>query len=554
MRIDANIRHVAPPPWRSARPGFANHVAALGRNWTAEFFVLGLIGFLSLATLIAIFFENSGYFAYSLDAPYVHLSLAEQIRAGHYGINTGENVAPSSSILFPFLLSLLSYAGFGQYSALAICFASTLAIGWLFCRLADEARIPFRRLSRPALLVASLAAILSLNLIGLEFTGLEHSLHTALALGSLLGCVRFVRRGMVDWWWLLCVVIQPLVRFEAVALLAIEVAILVVYGRYWHAIGVAAACVILIGGFAFYLDTLGLSLLPNSVLERSSILAAGLGEAAGARGNLAIQLFLNVKGNLVSYGGAQIAIVTAMILARLAGPGRADRVTLTTIAFAALVSLAQLTGGSFGSYSRYEIYVMAIDFAALAIVYRRAIASWCLRADLWRVALVAALVVFAFAGYARRSIATPAASVDVYDQQYQLQRYVTKFYRGPVAIDHIGWITYRNPYYVLDLYGVGSEDAHRAMHGDPPVEWMNRLARQHDIGLAIVYPNLNPNLPREWQPVAQMTLTGRNHTAAGPTVVFMAVRDSDRAKIARSLMRFEPTMPRGVALKFVSQP
>lgn len=256
----------------------------------------------------------------------------------------------------------------------------------------------------------------------------------------------------------------------------------------------------------------------------------------------------------MSYGGAQIAIMTAMILVRLAGPGRADRVTLTAIAFAASVSLAQLTGGSFGSYSRYEIYVMAIDFAALIIVYRRTIASWCLRANLWRVVLVAALIVFAFVGYARRGIATPAASVDVYDQQYQLQRYVTKFYRGPVAIDHIGWITYRNPYYVLDLYGVGSEDAYRAMRGDPQVGWMNRLARLHDIGLAIVYPNLNPKLPREWQPVARMTLTSRNHTAAGPTVVFLAVQDADRAKIVRSLLRFEPTMPRGVALTFAKSP
>lgn len=288
MRIDADIRHVAPPPRRSGYLGYVNDAAALRRTWPAEVFVFGIIAILSAATLIAILFENGGYFAYSLDAPYVHLSLAEQICAGHYGINAGENVAPSSSILYPFLPSLLSYAGFGQYSALAVCFASTLAIGWLFCRLADEARIPFRRLSRPALLVASLAAILSLNLIGLEFTGLEHSLHTALALGSLLGCVRFVRRGRVDWWWLACVVIQPLVRFEAVALLAIEVAILLVYCRYWHAMGVAAACVILIGGFAYYLDTLGLSLLPNSVLERSSILAAGLNEGTEARGNLAI--------------------------------------------------------------------------------------------------------------------------------------------------------------------------------------------------------------------------------------------------------------------------
>jgi hypothetical protein len=35
-----------------------------------------------------------GHFSYSLDDPYIHLALAQQIIRGHYGLNPGEVSAP----------------------------------------------------------------------------------------------------------------------------------------------------------------------------------------------------------------------------------------------------------------------------------------------------------------------------------------------------------------------------------------------------------------------------------------------------------------------------
>lgn len=42
---------------------------------------------------------------YTLDDPYIHLSLAENLLRGHYGVNLDEVASPSSSILYPFLLA-----------------------------------------------------------------------------------------------------------------------------------------------------------------------------------------------------------------------------------------------------------------------------------------------------------------------------------------------------------------------------------------------------------------------------------------------------------------
>ena len=61
---------------------------------------------LGLAALVGgILLLNGGHFAYSLDDPYIHLALAENLAAGHYGLNLDEPSSPSSSILWPLLLA-----------------------------------------------------------------------------------------------------------------------------------------------------------------------------------------------------------------------------------------------------------------------------------------------------------------------------------------------------------------------------------------------------------------------------------------------------------------
>src|SRR5918998_1175737 len=65
---------------------------------------LGAWGLLVLAIVAGMLVLPHGAIFYTLDDPYIHLALAERIALGHYGINFGEVTAPSSSILWPFLL------------------------------------------------------------------------------------------------------------------------------------------------------------------------------------------------------------------------------------------------------------------------------------------------------------------------------------------------------------------------------------------------------------------------------------------------------------------
>src|SRR4051812_21970514 len=72
---------------------------------SAPYVVFGLAVVVQLAAILLL---NGGMFVYCLDDAYIHLSLADRIGSGTYGINAGEWSAPASSILWPFLLALFS--------------------------------------------------------------------------------------------------------------------------------------------------------------------------------------------------------------------------------------------------------------------------------------------------------------------------------------------------------------------------------------------------------------------------------------------------------------
>jgi len=504
---------------------------------------------------------NTGHFVYPFDASYVHLALASQIATGHYGINPGEAAAPSSTIIYPYLVAFVSALGVGQLAPLTINVAATIAIGLLLCELARESGLHLSELPVTSLALLAAALALSTNLIGIELGGLEHSLHVALTVASLLGLVRFLQRRKADWWWLGCIALLPLVRFEAAALAVLDIGLLLTFRKFRHAAVVTAFLIICVGGFGLYLHSLGLPWLPSSVLSKSEVASAAAANlSSSARGGLVVKIVGNLNNNLHAYGGAQIAVMVAALLAvfvRSANPVecfRSDPVKAVVASFAALVSIAHLTGGSLNSYSRYEIYVMALDLCALAVVYREPLNAWLRTATFPAHIIVAVMLVFIFSGYARRTLVTPASATNVYDQSYQLRRFVVQFYHHSVAVNHLGLINYRNPEYVLDLSGRGSEPARRAIATRQPGNWIERLteASKHDVDLAIIYPNLGPPLPPFWHEVARMDVSGRPHTLPGNTVVFYAREKDEIATIVDYLHRFAPTLPPSVLLTILA--
>jgi hypothetical protein len=124
-----------------------------------------------------------------------------------------------------------------------------------------------------------------------------------------------------------------------------------------------------------------------------------------------------------------------------------------------------------------------------------------------------------------------------------MHRFATQFWHAPVAVNDIGLVSYDNPNYVLDLWGLGSEAARRVRGQEAGAAWMDRLTRQSDTELAMIYPEWFPTLPADWHLVGMLRLRHGYLVNGGRQVGFYATIPAAVPRIAAALREFVPTLP-----------
>lgn len=540
---------LAPPAHRPA-------ARARETGTTTAAILAGLVLALFLVALAGVLMATGGAVLYTLDDPYIHLALAEELLKGHYGINPGEAASASSSILYPLLLAAGLKLGLGQAAPLALNLACTLGLVAVLARYLARLGLPPAGTGLPARLALGLALVLGLNLVGLAFTGLEHSLHLLVTAGALLGLLVFLEEERAEAWWLACLVAEPLVRFEGMGVLAGCLAVVALRGRWRLAGGVAAAAAGCLLAYVLAMRALGLPPLPSSVLVKSASAASG---SSGELLALPLGLLKTVWHNVVTRAGlilvaGALALGSAVVAAPRLVLARGEAGTRAGIALAGFLMLAaHLALGSTGWFERYEIYALLAAGMGVVVLARAPLAR-ALGADRPFLAVAAALGAIAvMTPYATATFLTGAAARNVYLQQYQMHRFVTEYLRGPVAVNDLGWVAYRNDAYVLDLWGLGSEAARIARAADnrapdPSAAWLDRLARENGADLAMIYDSWLPRRPATWVRLGQLNLGGRVITSAGDTVAFYATRPGAAPDLTAKMRAFANTLPAPASL------
>ena len=311
--------------------------------------------------LASLLLSNGGRFTYSLDDAYVHLALAESISGGTYGINVGEPSSPSSSILWPFLLVPLIGWRSGELVPLfvnAACAFATLAV---FARIVSASLGEGSRERRVGQVYLLLMLVGATNVVGLLFTGMEHSLHQLLTALAVLGIVRVGNTGP-RWLWPV-LALGPLVRYEGLAV-TVPLLFLLIYRGVGRKAAIATTAVVAagLGAFSLFLVSLDLGPMPASITAKSRLVWTGID--AGA-------LWNNVQGNLDRSQGDFLAVsLLALVLAAVRGRDAEDR----RLAVAgALAVVLHLVFGQIGWYHRYEMYMWTCSVLLLIYLYRESV-------------------------------------------------------------------------------------------------------------------------------------------------------------------------------------
>ena len=497
--------------------------------WTIAVYIVACI--ITLVRVVAI---NDGHFVFALDDPYIHLALSEQIAHGTYGINPGEASSPSSSLLWPLLLVPFARASWQALVPLFLNFIAGLAAATLLARLVAMWPGDRSRWNTVGRFASAGLLIFAANLVVLTFIGMEHTLQVLLAAVCAYGVLRCVHNQPVPTWVLIGVALGPSVRYEAVGLTFLLVFALAVRGRYRAAALLGAGAITPLLLFSLFLHHLGLPILPLSVLVKGQQLASG-----GSIAHRVLDIARMAYHGIRSEPQRALLFVLTMTVAALALTQRDLRARWITL-FAAGVLAMHLLVGRFGWFHRYEVYIVLFGvLIALDMLHSR-----------WKVPALLSICILLIAGrdYLRATPQIARASHEIYMQPYQTHRFVDAFYRGNIALNDMGLVSYRRPpsVRIVDLWGLASLEASR--HPEKSPAWLDEITRREHTDLVVITRSWYPGVAPSWIPLGGLCMASSQDMliASDACASYYATSPAAAIQLSAQLQQFALTLPASV--------
>lgn len=493
---------------------------------------------------------NNGYFTYTLDDAYIHLAVAENIARGEYGINANEFSSPSSSILWPFLL-----APFARYSGavwivflLNVCVA--IVVLYVVWKILDHY---FHQCKSKLSLITVLLLLLipATGIIGLIFTGMEHLLQVCFIVLMLYSIVKELHGEYNFQLMLVSIVVSSLIRYENLSFCLFGIAFLYARGKTNDAIIAFSVMALLHILFALFLYWNQSSLLPTSVMVKRNFLRHEIFPLSH------LLETLNTDFGLL-YGSLTVVFIVCSLLLRTSDKRLLSMGTAFVLLLHLLYGNTQNYGSlatAWGYFFRYEMYIWTLVLLTLLIISKDFIMQHFQRTPMITI-LVFMLIEMTICARTNIVLFTiPHASNNIYEQHFQMHRFVTHFYKKNVAVNDIGYVSYRNDSYVLDLWGLASKEAWKLRTNFPgKTAWIDSVMQAKNVSVAMLYESWFPFLPESFTKVAELSLTKNTITASEHLVSFYAAEQSEIENIERALREFQNTLPDKNMLVVVRKP
>jgi len=525
---------------------FANRKSRFIWTWCLIWAVL------MVAVILFSFGFTEGRLVFTLDDPYIHLAVAENIIQGGYGVNSAEYSSPSSSVIFPFILAVFEFLGAGPVGLLVLNVVLAgitvwLALDFLWKQLMDgqdEASRLFPNL-------IAIPVLFSLSPIALPLLGMEHTLHVFLVVLIIRGLIAIAEGQQVSWFLLtLAIVTLPFVRFEGFALAFAALAMIAFYG-YWRLSATVVG--LIIAGMTVwmtFLHGLGLPIWPSSVLVKSKTIARIFyPDETPITGASAFDVVSSkISGGLWQgvFTFSVVCLLTYFVLQARHSPLKSNSRALVALVVVAVL-FAHIVAGSYGWFFRYEVYAVTLLALCSVFILAPTLRKWTALGKLnikVGYIIIAAII---FSPYAYAAFKTPFAARGIYHQQYQMHRFATEYFSRSVAVNDLGLVSYQNSNHVTDLYGLSSERARR-LHAQSRMNaaTIDALVKDDGVEFAMIYePVFKGAVPSRWCFMGELIAIPVSSTFG--TVQFYAVEPAVAPKMHFALNEFARSLPTAVS-------
>lgn len=529
-------------------------VRTIGKHWPLILAVVVL--WMTMGALLhSAMARTDGHLIYVLDDPYIHMAIAKNFAAnGVWGVTKGGFSSSTSSLLWPLLLALI-YRLAGPNEVTPFILNVLFATAFLCVIYAMWSRYSVSGASAAAGL---LAMVYFAPLSPLVFCGQEHILHCLLAVPVVYLSARVLcekpgsgsRGSSAGFLLLLLFPMLVMARYESLFILFVVCLLLAGRGRIGYAYLLGGLGVVPVVVYGMLSVSKGWGFLPNPILLKGNTNIKTLKGIAQAIVYMERQIMQNPLMFLVLAG----SVILLYMLYRRSGTIRQE----PTMVFAILVpvTLMHLAFARVGWFFRYEAYLVSLGmFGAVAAYMRGELGSWRTKGQGTRFALLASVFLVVGLPLLDRAFwshwQTPRGSQNIYEQQYQMGRFLQSYYEGEsVAANDIGAVDYLADTRCLDLYGLANVQVAKAMKaGRYNTMMVADLVREHQVKIAIVYDSWFAQyggVPTEWVRVGHWTIRG-NIVCGSSTVSFYAVDPAEAETLTQNLSSFATELPGGVA-------
>lgn len=499
----------------------------------------------------------NGNLVYAIDDPYIHMAIAKNlVNNGNWGPTPFEYASASSSILWTLLIASVYFIfGISELVPFILAFLSAVGLLYISYRIFRLLHVPHYLSFGILLLILFITPI-----IPMIFTGQEHLLHALIAIAvAYLATVTLIEadKKKQKRAYLVLIFITPLVtmvRYEGLFIIGIIVLLLLIRKRITPALLIifaAFAPIIIHGGISV---SNGGYFFPNSVLVKS--VSSNLLSLSGFLEF--VQYSTLIKNPYI----ALLIIVTLVLLLMKKGIHFWSTTTIFTVIAVGSVIL-HLEFVRIDWFGRYKAYLVALLVLNIGILLHELLPrqpQFALKKILtFKNIAAAALILIALSSHlvVRGYIMLrylPQATDSIYLQQYQMARFINQYYDGEsVALNDIGAVSYKSDIYLLDFFGLASNDVTQIM--------LNRKLNQEDIAqlsldanikLAIIYPVLfgfwKADMPSGWVRVGDWK-NPANMTGLSDTVAFYAPNTIEEQVLIGNLCDFSAELPDGIIEK-----
>lgn len=489
---------------------------------------------------------TGGTLVYAIDDPYIHMAMARNLALhGVWSVYPEGFTAASSAPGWVVLLSgAFLVSRFAEWTPLALNIIFGAAAVWVVYAVAAGAH-PSRRYAA----LAALLATCSVPLPVMALVGMEHVLHFLLTLLFAWACARALA-GDGQWrgrMFFLALAL-PAVRYEGLFAAAAAAALFLFARRWGDAARIAATAWIVPAAVGIISIGHGGYFFPNPLLMKTG----------HADPSVSLPPLMKMGGRAIMAAWenpALLGLIAVALVFFAEGLWRRRSISEPGFFFPAfflIISALHLQLANTGWFYRYEAYLVGMGAVAALV----AVGAFLARPHTGPAvkAVVVALVIILAAPMAYRRAADafhdgPLAARKQYRQQYQMAKFLARYYPGAPLITHdIGAVCWLAESRVFDLAGLASIEMVRAKKGgyvSPSLVYL--YAKKRDVKVAVVFEGMfSGRLLTAWSRAGVWRVEPGGYDS--DDVSFFAVDAAELPALKAHLAEFAPSLTPSVTL------